>query len=257
MKYKFFNFKTFSWKKYLAETLSIFIAVFSAFALNNWNQNNRDLNAEVSVLKEVKSAIIDDLRAIDNNRRGNMLSREAIFFMRKLIDNKTISLDSTALYYDCLFEDYKFLYNKTGVEGLNSKGLEIIEDDKLRNKITYYYNYFFDFYMKTQEENGKAEVYKNYFFPVNDILVKYLVFNEKGQLYRIKQPITLSHIEKNKLLTYLWQIESGRDLKIELYEVFEDRLKKLEERVSNTLNEKLGVEPTKKPISKKDSISNK
>ena len=61
MKYKFFNYKTFSWKKYVFETLSIFIAVVSAFALNNWNLNRRDRVAEKEILIEVKNGIENDL----------------------------------------------------------------------------------------------------------------------------------------------------------------------------------------------------
>ena len=60
MKYKFFNYKTFSWKKYVFETLSIFIAVVSAFALNNWNLNRRDRVSEKKLI-EVKNGIENEL----------------------------------------------------------------------------------------------------------------------------------------------------------------------------------------------------
>ncbi|MFK7748164.1 MAG: hypothetical protein AB8B65_07230 [Kordia sp.] len=37
-----------NWKKYTFEFLSIFIAVISAFALNNWNENRNNRNAETT-----------------------------------------------------------------------------------------------------------------------------------------------------------------------------------------------------------------
>ena len=45
--------RTYKLVKYTFEFLSIFIAVISAFALNNWNDNRRDRLAENKILTEI------------------------------------------------------------------------------------------------------------------------------------------------------------------------------------------------------------
>ena len=85
MKYKFFNYKTFSWKKYVFETLSIFIAVISAFSLNNWNQNRRDKDAEIGILKEVRNSIKNDLLTLKTNKEGYIFSRKSCSYIRDFI----------------------------------------------------------------------------------------------------------------------------------------------------------------------------
>ena len=50
-----------NWRKYSVEFLSIFTAVISAFALNNWNDNRKDQNAEQKILIEIKNGLEKDL----------------------------------------------------------------------------------------------------------------------------------------------------------------------------------------------------
>lgn len=46
-----------NWEKIGFEFLSIFIAVTSAFALNNWNENRRDDNAANKILAEISNGL--------------------------------------------------------------------------------------------------------------------------------------------------------------------------------------------------------
>ncbi|MEZ4957419.1 MAG: hypothetical protein R2825_27930 [Saprospiraceae bacterium] len=46
-----------NWKKYAMEFVSIFIAVISAFALNNWNDNRRDEQAAAKILTEISNGL--------------------------------------------------------------------------------------------------------------------------------------------------------------------------------------------------------
>ncbi|WP_417612232.1 hypothetical protein [Owenweeksia hongkongensis] len=49
-----------SWRKNGFEFLSIFIAVVSAFALNNWNENRRDAHSENKILMEIYNGLEKD-----------------------------------------------------------------------------------------------------------------------------------------------------------------------------------------------------
>ena len=56
-----------NWKKRGGEFLSIFVAVISAFALNNWNDNRRDANSENKILVEISNGLEKDLVDIQLN----------------------------------------------------------------------------------------------------------------------------------------------------------------------------------------------
>lgn len=235
MKFKFFNYKTFSWKKYFFETLSIFIAVISAFALNNWNLNRRDSVAEKEILIEVRNSIENDLLTFGRNKNGNTIAKNSCSFLRDLVENKTVNQDSVQEYYSAVFTDFIFTPNKTGYEGLTAKGLDILKDKLLRRRITYYYNYYFDILTKVEEQNEQAQAYKNYFFPINNMLSKYMQFNKEGELIEIRQPIKLSEVDKKKLYSYLWQLEINRQAKIDFYTALEEQLKVVQDQVKTTL----------------------
>ncbi len=231
MKYKLFNYKTFSWKKYAFETLSIFIAVVSAFSLNNWNQNRREDNAEKEIVKAVKWAVKNDLSTIKFNKDGYVLAKKSCSYLRDLIDNKPVNLDSVNIYYNQIFATYLFLPNKTGYEGLVSKGLDVIKDDGFRIRITYYYNYYFDQLTKLEDQSHSEQMY----FDINNILLKYMEFNEKGKLSSVKQPINITEEERKKIFSYLWRIEANRDLKITIYTGLEEQITTLKEQAESIL----------------------
>lgn len=239
MIFKKISFKKVNWKKYFFESLSVFLAVFAAFALNNWNLERRDNNAARDILKEVKNGIKNDILSIEQNKRGNIYAKKSCIYLRKLIENKVVNQDSIAEYYNGVFSNFSFTPNKTGYDGLSSKGLDIITDDLLRVRITYYYSYYFDELTKLEEQNERMQAYKNYFFPINNLLVENMVFNETGKLIKIKQSIVLSELDKNKLRSYLWQIEGSRDQMINVYEILEKQMKLLDEHVTKSLKEKM------------------
>ena len=58
------------WKKYSFEFLSIFVALISAFALNNWNDNRKDSLAESKILLEILNGLEKDKKDIELNVKG-------------------------------------------------------------------------------------------------------------------------------------------------------------------------------------------
>ena len=66
------------WKKYIFEFLSIFIAVISAFALTNWNNNLNSRHSEQKILTEIKNGIGIDKQDFGGNIIGHNLSLKAL-----------------------------------------------------------------------------------------------------------------------------------------------------------------------------------
>ena len=132
-----------NWKKQGVEFLSIFIAVVSAFALNNWNENRRDANSESKILIEISNGLEKDIEDICANKFGHELGINACIFFRNVLANKKVNSDSLMTYYRDLTRDFISIQNTAGYETLKSRGLELIKNDSLRLQIItlYEYNY--------------------------------------------------------------------------------------------------------------------
>lgn len=94
------------WKSrnHIVEFISIFIAVISAFALNNWSENRKDKQAESKILQEILHGIEKDLEDVQLNIRGHKFGLKSTHFWRKIIKEETVNLDSITQYYSTLQE---------------------------------------------------------------------------------------------------------------------------------------------------------
>lgn len=116
-----------NWKKYTFEFLSIFIAVISAFTLNNWNDNRNNRNAEAKILSEINYGLQKDLKDVRLNKMGHEMGVKAVDYFRNLIAKKSISKDSVMFHYFNLTRDFISIQNNSGYETLKSRGLELVK----------------------------------------------------------------------------------------------------------------------------------
>ncbi|AOW19240.1 DUF6090 family protein [Urechidicola croceus] len=217
-----------NWKKYSLEFLSIFIAVISAFALNNWNDNRKDDNAEQKILLEIKNGLKKDLEDLKTNIKGHKRGIKSCQFWRNIVQDNDVIIDSLQLKFIELTRDFTSLQNNSGYETLKSKGLEIIKNDSLRSKLISLYEYDYYTLRKLEEEYEEMQYQKNYFKDINTILAPNLVFDEKGNLITIETPINLDKTQKNILMSYFMKIEVNRKMVILFYHKTEKKIKDLE-----------------------------
>jgi hypothetical protein len=222
-------------QKFAIEFISVFIAVFLAFALNNWNENRRDRNAEVKILSEISNGLVKDIEDIQVNMRGHNKGILACKYWRKAINGQTIAPDSVQYYYQNLTRDFITIQNISGYETLKSKGLEIIKSDSLRFEIISLYEYNFTILQKLEEEYAEMQFQDNYFKEINSILAPYFDFSKSGQIIKLNAPLYLNKNQKKILLSYLWKIELNRRFAISAYAATEKRVRQL----IKTINEEL------------------
>jgi len=203
-----------NWKKYALEFLSIFIAVFSAFALSNWNENKNTQLSEQKILTEIKNGIALDTKDFNNNVRGHKLSIRSTQLFRDLISNKPVAQDSIPIFYIALFRDYTALINGSGYESLKESGLKTITNDSLRLKIITLYDYYYGI-IDVIDNINEMQSFKNYYQPINEVLHPYMKFNVSGELTHIENPTEISDKQRKELLSYLWRLEKNRNYKIQ------------------------------------------
>ncbi|UOB19107.1 DUF6090 family protein [Abyssalbus ytuae] len=224
-----------NWGKYGFEFLSIFIAVISAFALNNWNDNRKDNNAEQKILIEIKNGLEKDLEDLKININGHKRGIRACQFWRDIVQNNEVTVDSLQLRFIELTRDFTSLQNNSGYETLKSKGLELIENDSLRSQLIALYEYDYYTLRKLEEEYEEMQYQKNYFKEINDVLAPNFVFDKKGNLINIETPVKLDKKHKNILMSYLMKMELNRKMVLIFYQRTEEKIKSIEIQIEKNI----------------------
>lgn len=224
-----------NWRKYVYEFICIFIAVISAFALNNWNENRRDRNAEAKILTEIKNGLQKDIEDIQLNMRGHQSGMKACTYWRKLIQGEKVALDSFYQNYFNLTRDFITIKNSSGYESLKSRGLNLIANDSLRFEIISFYEYDLSIVEKFEEEYAEMQFQKSYYNTINNIVAPYFFFDENGQI-GIQSPLRLSTTEKNILLSNIWKIQVNRNFILDYYAQVENRITQIISHIEEELN---------------------
>lgn len=224
-----------NWKRYAFEFLSIFIAVISAFALSNWNDDRRDRNSEQKILTEIRNSIEFDMKDFNVNIHGNKISLRANEMFRNLIDNQDVPQDSIGIYYTALFRDYVPIINKSAYESFKSNNLTIIANDSLRLEIISLYDYYYSIIEVIEYRIPEMQSYDNYFSEINALLHPYMEFDDNGDLIAIKKPINLTAVERKAILSYLWRIRKNRHFKLGRYDTIIEVIEKVKQDIEKEL----------------------
>lgn len=205
------------WQKHSFEFLTMFIAVVAAFALNNWNENRRDNNSENKILLEISNGLEKDIEDLRGNEMGHKYGIEACKYYRKALVEKTVNSDTLLGYYSNLTRDFVSIQNSAGYEALKSKGLELVKNDSLRHKIIALYEYDYSTLRKLEEDYYEMQFQENYYKEINEELAPYIQVDNFGNIIGINLPLKIEIKKRNKLLLYLWKIESNREFALSFY----------------------------------------
>lgn len=217
-----------NWKKYTFEFLSIFVAVISAFALNNWNDNRNDRNAENKILTEIKNGLAKDIEDIRLNELGHKMGIDAVNYFRNILADKPASKDSMMFHYFNLTRDFVSAQNISGYETLKSKGLELIRNDSLRTKIVSLYEYDYNTLRKLEEEYYELQFQENYFKEINSLIAQNFEFNQDKMLIGITTPLKLESDKENIVLIYLMKIQINRNFILQYYTEVKQKIEQLQ-----------------------------
>ncbi len=220
-----------SWKRYAMEFISIFVAVISAFALNNWSENRRDEKASVKILTEISNGLDKDLNDIKINIAGHKSGISACKYWRKVLTHQDVDTDSVSIYYFILTRDFFSAQNNSGYETLKSKGLELIANDSLRFDIISLYEYDYTSLKTMEEEYFEMQFQENYFHDFNKMIAPNFEFDNKGNIKSIHLPLKISEKESKILLAYLWKIQINRKFVLAYYEGMEKKIANIVQRI--------------------------
>lgn len=156
--------KKINWKYALGELLLIFLGITMAIWFNNWNETQKSKKIEIKSIKEIKSAIGQDLLDINENIFGFSKRVELYNQIFTHIDGDLSMNESLKTNLLFLQGVTTFISNTGPYETLKSRGLETINNDSVRLKISLYYD--FEYEKIQTNEKQHIEHYNNYIKPM-------------------------------------------------------------------------------------------
>tara|TARA_R110002073_G_scaffold230984_3_gene392076 strand:+ start:3697 stop:4443 length:747 start_codon:yes stop_codon:yes gene_type:complete len=144
--------KTGKYLKYaIGEIVLVVIGILIALQINNWNELNKERTSEKIILNEIRDNLEFDLKDFESNianLQNKAISSKSIL---KILESNSDYNDSIGYFFFYL-KTYPHFSNKSnGYNLLQSKGLDIIQNDSIRKSITDLYEDRYQ-YLKTYEK---------------------------------------------------------------------------------------------------------
>ena len=180
------------WPEYLLEVFVITIGILGAFMLNSWNEYQKERKSERLILSEIRDNLEYDLNDFETNIATLQNKSISSSSLLQTIENDIPYHDSLGYYFSYLNAYPHFSCKTNGYKLLQSKGLDLIINNDLRNQITDLYEDRYQYLLTWEKERI---VYNK------DLLenaMKTYMGNDKLPLDIM--PVSLSNIGSNQTL---------------------------------------------------------
>lgn len=135
------------------QVLLITSSVLLAFAINNWNERRKERQEQIATLKAIKRGVENDLVDLRINANDYRESVEGIQYLRRSIHSGSYNPDTLNTVLADIINPSFFLSNPGPFETLKSRGVELIQNDSLRDLISSYYHYTYQLIAKFEEHS--------------------------------------------------------------------------------------------------------
>ena len=136
----------------IGEIVLVVIGILIALQINNWNEENKTNKLEVKILKELQVNLRLDLEELEYDISFMDDINRACMDIQEFLEQNQSPNDSMFKVFSILRVTPHFDPNKSGYQLLQSKGVEIISNDSLRNDISLLYERSYPYYKRYEEE---------------------------------------------------------------------------------------------------------
>ncbi len=214
------------WMHYLLELLVVFIGVTAGFLLNNWREDNAELNLEKKYLESFYADVTADAIDLDSLIYRSQTKEDTLLsILRKsILKNEPLNEElAKKLVKEILYIEWFTPANDTYEDIINSGNLNIISDYNLKEKISSYYSFqnqvasVEEYYTKHMNNHGFPILYKTY-----HLLNHEFISNESYQSLEFTNMFlgVLGLLQQN-IKVYRETLEKNMILKNELIKVLE------------------------------------
>jgi len=173
----------------VGEILLVVIGILIALQINNWNEDKKLRIIEQELLYDIRENLIASSGELKKSTTYNKLSISSYEIIMHYVKEDLpydSSLDSAFSYF-AYWRPPNFTH--TAYETLKSKGLDIIENDGLKNHITKVYEE--DFLIVTDELRAEWEMFQSIVLP---FVVKHILYINEQEA----QPNDFEALKNNK-----------------------------------------------------------
>ncbi len=134
--------KTANYLKYaIGEIVLVVIGILIALQINNWNQIKNQRSKEIEILKAFHSQLDNDLKEFDQSLKFYRGAKTSMNTILRFVDEDLPYQDSLKYEFFITTRIYgTSALNNSVFETLKSTGIDLISDQKLRNKIVSLYD---------------------------------------------------------------------------------------------------------------------
>ena len=162
--------KTGKYFKYaIGEIILVVIGILIALQINNWNENNKKLEIEYSILNELLNESKTNILSLEEDIYLNKRSISSNVLIKDVLTKGITYHDSLNVHFGNIQYNTEFSISTAGFENLKSRGFEIISNDSVRRSILDLYDRWYDFIGVLGDKNNKISIeqfdpqYKVYF----------------------------------------------------------------------------------------------
>jgi hypothetical protein len=143
----------------IGEIVLVVIGILIALQVNNWNEYRKQRQIEVKVLKEMETALSDDIGLITTNLRSYNEVKRALQIIKEQLPVKEPTNDSLPYAFRMSLFNNSVEPDISAYETLKSKGLDLISNDSLRRSIVTVYEIGYKYYQDTGKDMHLSETF--------------------------------------------------------------------------------------------------
>jgi hypothetical protein len=139
----------------IGEIALVVIGILIALSVNNNNEERKLQKLETKSLQELKRALALDLIDIDYNAKRHKNAQLSAEIILNALNTDQPYHDSLSIHFERTTNITVFLPNLGPYETLKARGLDLIENDTLRNEISKYYEQDIKFAFYFEDANQR------------------------------------------------------------------------------------------------------
>jgi len=224
--------KTVNYLKYaIGEIILVMIGILLALQVNNWNEQRKSKLEEIKILKDFQESLQIDIIGLNRATNANTRAKNSMNFLLDYMEKDLPYNDSLKYHFGNTTFHWLYGISNSVVDALKSKGLNLISNDSLKQRIINIYTWsnstfqddqiryrniiinasrniyntrFDEFWFSNYETWKGGNSVENNDFTINDIVLE-MVPNDFEKLKKDNEYIYFLKSQRNQ---YNWLIEN-------------------------------------------------
>jgi len=195
-----------NWIRHGFETLYVIVGILVAFSLDDWNEDRKAKDTEISILNELISGLEMDSYTLNFNIDKHNQAIKSCDFVLKALNELDVYNDSLAFHFAAVHYYTVFASTRGAYESLKSMGVESISNKSLRFAIIDLYDQWYSILLTNQNilVNDIHELKRNFHQNHFD---KFLVVIPQDPWYGGEMiPVDFKQLKSNQ--QYMYHIRS-------------------------------------------------